>query len=63
MTEKIRVTLLKSLTKCTERQKACAYGLGLKKVRQSRLVLDTLENRGMINKINFLLHIGVCHEA
>lgn len=63
MTKKIQVTLVKSLTKCTEKQKACAFGLGLRKIRQSRILLDTPSNRGMTKKIHFLVKIGVIHEA
>ena len=34
---------------------ACVRGLGLKKTNQSAVVQDTPENRGMINKVNFML--------
>ena len=52
---KIKVTLVKSLIGRLESHKACARGLGLKKINQSVEVLDTPENRGMINKISYLL--------
>ena len=51
----VKVTLVKSLIGRIESHKACARGLGLKKIRQSVEVIDTPENRGMINKISFLL--------
>lgn len=51
----IKVTLIKSLIGRLESHKACAFGLGLKKINQSVEVLDTPENRGMINKISYLL--------
>ncbi|WP_137940007.1 50S ribosomal protein L30 [Chitinivorax sp. B] len=52
---KIKVTLVKSLIGRLESHKACARGLGLKKLNQSVEVIDTPENRGMINKISYLL--------
>ena len=51
----VKVTLVKSLIDRIESHKACARGLGLKKIRQSVEVIDTPENRGMINKISYLL--------
>ncbi|AAQ61828.1 MULTISPECIES: 50S ribosomal protein L30 [Chromobacteriaceae] len=51
----VKVTLVKSLIGRLESHKACARGLGLKKIRQTVEVLDTPENRGMINKISYLL--------
>ena len=42
---KIKVTLVKSLI----------GGLGLRRMNHSIEVLDTPENRGMINKISYLL--------
>ncbi len=57
MSEKqtIKVSLVKSLIGRIEAHKACARGLGLKKINQTVEVLDTPENRGMINKISYLL--------
>ena len=51
----VKVTLVKSLIGRLEAHKACARGLGLKKINQSVEVIDTPENRGMINKISYLL--------
>lgn len=51
----VKVTLVKSLIGRLESHKACARGLGLTKIRQTVEVLDTPENRGMINKISYLL--------
>lgn len=51
----VKVTLVKSLIGCIESHRACARGLGLKKLNQTVEVLDTPENRGMINKISFLV--------
>lgn len=51
----VKLTLVKSLIGRLGSHKACARGLGLSKIRQTVEVLDTPENRGMINKINYLL--------
>ncbi len=51
----VKVTLVKSLIGRLEAHKACARGLGLKKINQSVEVIDTPENRGMTNKISYLL--------
>ncbi|MCB6183766.1 50S ribosomal protein L30 [Leeia sp. TBRC 13508] len=57
MTEKktIKVTLVKSLIGRLESHRACVRGLGLRRVGSSSEVLDTPENRGMINKVHYLL--------
>lgn len=51
----IKVTLVKSLIGRLEAHKACARGLGLRKIRQTVEVAATPENMGMINRINYLL--------
>lgn len=53
----LKVTLLKSLSGRKENHICCAKGLGLKKIRDSVEVANTPENRGMINKINYLLAV------
>lgn len=53
----IRITLIKSLIGAITTHKACAYGLGLRRLGQTVMVLDTPENRGMINKISYLLDV------
>jgi len=55
--KKIKVTLVKSLIGRLANHKACANGLGLKKIRQSAEVIDTPSNRGMINTISYLLKV------
>ncbi len=52
---KIKITLVKSLIGRLEAHKGSARGLGLSKIRQTVEVADTVENRGMINAIGFLL--------
>ena len=51
----IKVTLTKSLIGRLAAHKACAYGIGLRKINQTVEVIDTPENRGMINRINYLV--------
>ena len=46
----VKVTLVKSLIVVLANHKASAYGLGLRKIRQTVEVQDTPENRGMINR-------------
>lgn len=53
----VKVTLVKSLIGRLESHKACARGLGLRKLNSSSQVIDTPENRGMINKISYLLKV------
>jgi large subunit ribosomal protein L30 len=53
----MKITLVKSLVGQTERQRATAYALGLRKKDQSREVLDNDAVRGMVSKISHLLKI------
>ena len=53
----IRVTLVKSLIGTIDTHKACARGLGLRRLQHTVTVLDTPENRGMINKFSYLLDV------
>ncbi len=55
--KQLKVTLLKSRYGRLKSHKACVAGLGLRKIRQSVLVLDTPENRGMINKVSYLVSV------
>ncbi len=55
--KKLRVKLVRSLSGRLENHKACALGLGLKRINQVAEVDDTPSNRGMINKIAYLLEI------
>lgn len=53
----IKVTLAKSLIGCIQSHRACARGLGLRHREHTVEVIDTPENRGMINKISYLLKV------
>jgi len=51
----LKVTLLKSKFGRNKGHRACVEGLGLRRIRQSVTVADTPENRGMINKVSYLV--------
>lgn len=53
----IKVTQIKSTAKRLKAHKACVRGLGLKKINHTVEVMDTPENRGMINKVSYLLKV------
>ncbi len=53
----LKVTLLKSRFGRLKSHRACVAGLGLRRIRQSVVVLDTPENRGMINKVSYLVSV------
>ncbi len=55
--KKIKVKLVKSLNGRLEAHKACVRGLGLRRMNHTVEVLDTPENRGMINKVSYLLSV------
>jgi large subunit ribosomal protein L30 len=54
---KIKVTLIKSLIGRLESHRACARGLGLRRLNHTVEVIDTPANRGMVNKIAYLLKV------
>jgi len=56
-TKKVRVTLIKSRFGRLKSHRACVAGLGLRRMHQTVEVLDTPENRGMINKVAYLLRV------
>lgn len=53
----LRVTLIKSVSGRLPNHKACATGLGLRKIRSSVTIPATPCNLGMINKISYLLSV------
>ena len=55
--KKVKVTLVKSLIGRLPNHKACVHGLGLRKIHQTVEVLDTPQNRGMIDKVSYLLKV------
>ncbi len=55
--KKLKLTLLKSTSGRLASHQACVRGLGLRRIRHTVEVNDTPENRGMINKVSYLLQI------
>ena len=55
--KKIKVTLVRSLIGTKPEHRACVRGLGLRRRNSSAEVLDTPDNRGMINKVSYLLKV------
>ncbi len=58
MAEKqLKVTLVKSTSGRLKNHQACVRGLGLRRTNHTVLVKDTPENRGMINKVAYMLSV------
>jgi large subunit ribosomal protein L30 len=55
--QKIKVTLIKSISGRLKNHIACARGLGFRHINHTVEVLDTPENRGMINTISYLVKV------
>jgi large subunit ribosomal protein L30 len=55
--KELKVTLVKSKYGRLKKHKACIVGLGLRKMHQTVQIADTPENRGMINRISYLLSV------
>jgi large subunit ribosomal protein L30 len=53
----IRLTLVKSMNGRLQSHKDTVRGLGLRRMHHSVEVIDTPENRGMINKISYMLKV------
>ncbi len=55
--KKIRVRLVKSTNGCKQGHRDTVRGLGLKRINQVSELADTVEVRGMINRVNYLVRI------
>lgn len=55
--KRIRVTLRRSPHGRLAKHKQCVVGLGLRRMHQTVDIEDTPQNRGMINKVSYLLEI------
>jgi len=55
--KELKVTLLKSKHGRLKNHRACVAGLGLRKIHQTVSVQDTPENRGMINRISYMVSV------
>lgn len=57
MANKVKITLVKSRHGRLKKHQDCVSGLGLRRINHSVVVDDTPENRGMINKVSYLLRV------
>lgn len=57
MSAEIKVIMKKGSAGCNQTQRANLKGLGLKKIRQERILADTPEIRGMIRKVSHLVEV------
>ena len=55
--KRLSVTLVRSKHHRLAAHRACVAGLGLRRMHQTVQVVDTPENRGMINKIHYMLNV------
>jgi len=55
--KQLKLTIIRSLNGRLKSHKSCARGLGLRKMHNPVTVRDTPENRGMINKISYMLKV------
>ena len=55
--KQLKVTLTRSVIAVNPKHKECVKGLGLRKIRHSVVIADTPCNRGMINKVAYLLSV------
>jgi large subunit ribosomal protein L30 len=55
--KKLQLTLIESTAGRLKSHIACVRGLGLRRMHHTVQVEDTLANRGMVNKITYLLDV------
>lgn len=55
--KKLKLTMVRSSSGRLASHKACIAGLGLRKIHQTVEVIDTPENRGMVNKVQYMLKV------
>ena len=53
--KKLKVTLVRSMHGRVKKHVACVRGLGLRRMHHTVEVEDTRQNRGMINKVSYML--------
>lgn len=56
-TKQLKVTLMRSMIARHPKHKECLKGLNLRRPHQSVIVDDTACNRGIINKVSYLLSV------
>ena len=57
MSRKLRITLVKSVNKCTDDVRGTVRALGIRKLNHSVVQADTPQLQGMIRKIVHLLKV------
>ncbi len=55
--KKLNVTLVKSMHGRLPGHKECVRGLGIRRMHQTVTVADTPQNRGMINKVYYMVNV------
>lgn len=55
--KEVKVTLVKSTIGRLKSHQDCVRGLGLRRMHHTVKVADTPENRGMINKVSYMLSV------
>ena len=55
--KKIKVKLVRSLIGTKGEHRMCVRGLGLRRINHTVEVIDTPANRGMINKVTYLVKV------
>lgn len=53
----VKVTQIKSSAHRLKNHKLCLKGLGLRRIGHTVEVLDTPDNRGMINKVYYMVRV------
>ncbi|MBV6654378.1 MAG: 50S ribosomal protein L30 [Mameliella sp.] len=54
---KIKITQVKSVIDRSKKQKATMLALGLKRIRQSVVIEETPQIKGMVNKVSHLITV------
>ncbi len=57
MANQLKLTLTRSLHHRIKNHQACVRGLGIRGIHNAVVVTDTPENRGMIEKIKYMLRV------
>lgn len=55
--KQIKLTLVRSKFGRLKSHQDCVAGLGLRRMHQSVVVADTPENRGMIDRVSYMLRV------
>ncbi|MDQ2137202.1 50S ribosomal protein L30 [Alcaligenaceae bacterium A4P071] len=56
--KQIKVTLVRSTIGTKQAHRDTVRGLGLRRVNSSKVLIDTPEVRGMINKVDYLVAVS-----